>query len=187
MPNFIVQALFLQALCTSPLRLVFKSWEKEWLLDRGSIWMPLQLLHFFIWSLQANAMPQYVLIELWEPIVSKWHFSSAILWQISDGQYFFAFDQTHTYLGGSVSNSISEVSPYNEVLANAFSDYQLVWTRTVCTKFAPCLFGSLLLGAALEASAIGRDMRELESVIRIAMPCTSWHLHIWWGLNSVFG
>ena len=148
MPNFIVQALFLQALCTSPLRLVFKSWEKEWLLDRGSIWMPLQLLHFFIWSLQANAMPQYVLIELWEPIVSKWHFSSAILWQISDGQYFFAFDQTHTYLGGSVSNSISEVSPYNEVLANAFSDYQLVWTRTVCTKFAPCLFGSLLLGPA---------------------------------------
>ena len=101
---------------------------------------------------------------------------------------FFAFDQTHTaaerrltltFLGGSAYNSISEVSPYNEVLANAFSDYQLVWTRTICTKFAPCLFGSLLLGAALEASAIGRDMRELESVIRIAMPCTSWHLHIW--------
>ena len=73
-----------------------------------------------------------------------------------------------TFFGASTSNFISEVSPYNEVLANTFSDYHLVWSRTVCTKFAPCLFGSLLLGAALEASAIGRDMRELTSVIRIA-------------------
>ena len=32
MPNFMVQALFLQALCTSPLWFAFKSWAKEWLL-----------------------------------------------------------------------------------------------------------------------------------------------------------
>ena len=32
MPNFMVQALFLQALCTSPLWFAFKSWEEEWLL-----------------------------------------------------------------------------------------------------------------------------------------------------------
>ena len=115
MPNFIVQALFLQAFSTSPIRFAFKGWEEEWLLTEDQFGCLYNYCTFFIWSLQANGMPQYVLIELWEPIVSKWHFSSAILWQISDGQYFFAFDQTHTYLGGSASNSISEVSPYNEV------------------------------------------------------------------------
>ena len=75
-----------------------------------------------LFQLIPSSMAWHAKIELWEPIVSKCHFSSGILWQISDRQYFFAFDQTHTtaerrltFLGGSASNSISEVSPYNEV------------------------------------------------------------------------
>ena len=88
MSNFIVRALFLQALSTSPVWLVFKSWGEEWLR------MPLQLLHFF--HLIPSSMAWHAKIELWEPIVSKWHFSSGILWQISDRQYFFCiWPNTH--------------------------------------------------------------------------------------------
>ena len=146
MSNFIVRALFLQALSTSPLWLVFKSWAEEWLR------MPLQLLHFFNWSLQAwHGMPKLN----FESQLS----ASDIFLQVSCDKYqidstFFAFDQTHTtaerrltFLGGSASNSISEVSPYNEV-----------WqTRSQVTSlFGREPFALNLRHVYLAASSLGR-------------------------------
>ena len=67
--------------------------------NSGSILMPLQLLHFFIWSLQAcHGMTQYVLIDDWtlrahcQEVTFFFEYPVAnIRWTV-----LFAFDQTRT-------------------------------------------------------------------------------------------